>query len=275
MLERNDFELELPESWPEGVRHVVEGGSDALVAYHQERQRIERLGWTDLRVRFDPPANAYRPAYDALVERTKALLRGHRLVGYHCTRLTPPEALNIRTEGLCALSPGLVQARLEALMQAGLITPALYRLIQESPTVQAHLANRHGHRTGKVWLCPNRSSLRHASAVHRLFRSWGGEALYACFEDDSAIAGVLRALGQPTIVKCAVPVDDLYECRAAELLSNSVRSRIAHPEPSPSFDWMMPRDLDPSEVTDVISLEDPRFEELTGHRKWPADYRLG
>jgi len=275
-LERKDFELELPESWPESVRRVVEDGHDALVDYHHERQRIDRLGRTDVRVRIDPPANAYRPAYDALVERTEALLRGHRLVGYHCTRLTAPEALKVRTDGLRALSPGLVQARLEAVAQAGLITQAQYRFFLDSPMVQAHLANRHGHRTGKVWLCPNQSNLRDPSGVYPLFRSWGGEALYAGFEDDAAAAGVLRGLGQPAIVKCAIPlpVDDLYGCRAAELLSNAVRTRIAHPEPSPSFDWKVPRDLGPSEMIDVIAFEDPRFEELTGHRRWPADYRL-
>lgn len=274
---RVDFELELPESWPEDVRRVVEDGRDALVAYHHERQRIDRLGRNDFRVRIDPPANACRPAYGVLVERTEALLRGHRLVGYHCTRLTPSEALKIRTDGLRALSPDLVQARLEALVQAGLMTPAQYRFFLDSPMVQAHLANRHGHRTDRVWLCPNRSSLRDASAVYRLFRSWGGEALYAGFEDDAAVAGVLSDLGQPAIVKCAVPlpVDDLYGCRAAELLSNAVRAQIAHPEPSPSFDLNVPRDLEPSEVIDVIAFEDPRFEELTGHRKWPTDYRLG
>ncbi len=276
-LDRKDFELELPESWPEDVRRVVEDGRDAAVAYHHERQRIDRLGSTDVRVRIGPPANAYRPAYDALVERIETLLRGHRLVGYHCTRLTPPEALQIRTDGLRALSPGLVQARLEAVVQAGLMTPAQYRFFVDSPMVQAHLANRHGHRTGKVWLCPNRSSLRYASAVYRLFRSWGGEVLYAGFGDDAAVTDVFGGLGQPAIVKCAVPlpVDDLYGCRTAELLSNAVRAQIAHPEPSPSFDWKVPRDLDPSEVIDVIAFEDPRFEELTGHLKWPVDYRLG
>ena len=43
-LDRKDFELELPESWPEDVRRVVEDGRDAAVAYHHERQRIDRLG---------------------------------------------------------------------------------------------------------------------------------------------------------------------------------------------------------------------------------------
>lgn len=276
-MDRKDFELELPETWPEDVYRVVEDGRDALVAYHHERQRIDRLGETDVQVRIDPPANAYRPAYDALVERTEAMLRGHRLVGYQCTRLTSPEALQIRTDGLRALSPALAQARVEAVVQAGLMTQEQYRFFLDSPVVQAHLDNRHGHRTGKVWLCPNRSSLRQASAVHRLFRSWGGEAFYAGFEDDADVAGVLRDLGQPAIVKCAVPLpsDDLYGCRAAELLSNAVCAQIARPEPSPSFDLKVPRDLDPSEVIDVIAFEDLRFEELTGHREWPADYRLG
>ena len=275
-MDRKDFELELPESWPEGVRRVVEDGRDVLLAYHHERQRIDRLSWNDVRVRVNPPINAYRPAYDDLVERTEALLHGHRLVGYHCTRLTPSEALEICTHGLRALSPSLMHVRLEAAVQAGLMPPAQQQFFRNSPMVQAHLANCHGHRTGYVWLCPNRSSLRYASAIYRLFRSWGGEALYAGFEDDAAVAGVLRSIGLPAIVKCAVPlpVDDLYGCRAAQLLSNAILPLIAYPEPSPSFDWKIPRDLNPSEVIDVIGFEDQRFEDLTGYRKWPVDYRL-
>ncbi|MBW8311262.1 MAG: hypothetical protein K0M64_04435 [Rhizobium sp.] len=276
-LNRKDIELERPETWPDLVHRLVEEQRGLLIAYQQEHQRIDRLGWTDVQVRVHPPANPYRPEYDALVARLEALLRGHRLVGYHCTRLTPEEVERIRRDGLRALSPNFVRERLEALVDAGQMRPEQCRFFLDSPMLQAHLANRHGNRTGMVWLCPNRSTLRDAAGVYRLFRSWGGEALYAGFEDEASVAGVLTQLGRPAIVQCAVPLPagDLYGCRAAHLLSNAVRAQIEHPEPSPTFDWSVQRDLAPSEVIDIIAFDDPRFEELTGHRDWAIEYRLG
>jgi hypothetical protein len=275
-LEAEDFELELPQTWPADLRGLVEGGREALAAYQRERARIDRLGWTDVRVRMDPPVNPHRADYDTLLARTEALLNGHRLVGYHCTRLTPMEMARVRREGLRALSPDLVRTRLEALVDAGELSAAQCRFFLEHPVLHAHLANRHGQRAGLVWLSPNRSTLRDASGVYRLFRSWGGEALYAGFEDNPATISELTALGVPAIVKCAVPLptDELHGCRAAQVLSNAVRDQIEHPEPSPTFDWSVPRDLLPSEILDIITIDDPRFDALTGYRTWAPEHRI-
>lgn len=274
-LEPEDFELELPQTWPAAVRELVKGNREALIDYQRERGRIDRLGWADVRVRINPPSNPHRARYDALLALAEAQLRGHRLVGYHCTRLTPAEVGKIRREGLRALSPDLVRERLESLVDAGEMSAAKCRFFQEHTALHSHLANRHGRRTGLVWLCPNRSTLRVPSMVYRLFRSWGGEALYAGFEDDPAMIALLTALGKPAIVKCAVPLpsDDLHGCRGAHLLSCAVQDQIEYPEPSTTFDWSVHRNLVPSEVLDIITIDDPRFEALTGYRTWGGGER--
>jgi hypothetical protein len=276
-LEPEDFELELSQTWPAQVRGLLEENGETLIAYQRERERIDRLGWTDVRVRVDPPVNPHRDDYDTVLERAETLLRGHRLVGYHCTRLTAAEVNRIRSGGLRALSPDLVRERLQSCFNAGEMSAEQCRFFLDHPMLHAHLANRHGTRTGIVWLCPNRSTLRDASGVYRLFRSWGGEVLYAGFEDDPSVAAVLTSLGRPAIVKCAVPLplDDIYGCRAAQLLSNAVRDQIEHPEPSPTFDWSVRRDLAPSEVLEIITFDNPRFEELTGYRSWALEHRIG
>lgn len=102
-------------------------------------------------------------------------------MGYHCTRLTPAEVGRLRREGLRALSPDLVRARLEALVNADEMSSAQCRFLCH-PMVHSHLTDRNGRRAGLVWLCPDRSTLRGAWGVYRLFRSWGGEALHAGFE---------------------------------------------------------------------------------------------
>jgi hypothetical protein len=89
------------------------------LAYQRERQRIDRLGWTDVQTRIRPPPNPYRSDYEALVERTKQLLTDHRLVGYHCTRLTATEVESVRTHGLRPLSAEFALQRLQVRLEAG------------------------------------------------------------------------------------------------------------------------------------------------------------
>lgn len=271
-----DVELERPESWPDDVRRLIDENRDILISYQNERQRIDRLGWDDIQVRIHPPTNQYRLEYERLVACIERLLCGNRLVGYHCTRLLPAEIDSIRKGGLRTLSTDLVTERLCALVDSGKMHPEQRRFILESTILRSHLANQHGNRTGMLWLCPNRSALRDANGVHRLFRSWGGEALYAGFEDEPYIANVLTTIGQPAIVKCAIPlpINALYGCRAPNFISNAVCPPIAYPEPSTNFDLSVSRDLKPSEVTDVILFGDPRFEDLTSHQSWEPKYRL-
>ncbi len=100
--------------------------------------------------------------------------------------------------------------------------------------------------------------------------------MYAGLEGDPAVIAVLTGLGEPAIVKCAVPLpsDDLHGCRGAHVLSCAVRDQIEYPEPSTTFDWSMQRNLVPSEVLDVITIDDPRFDALTGYRTWGPEHRI-
>jgi hypothetical protein len=124
-----------------------------------------------------------------------------------------------------------------------------------------------------VWLTPNRSALRDDGAVHRLLRSWGGEALYNGFEDDPVLAPVLRKLRQPMLIKCAIdlPTESGDGWHAAQLLSQAVANEVHHPEPTPYFDLGLPRGVRPDEIVDVIAFGSEEFERLTGASEWPAD----
>jgi hypothetical protein len=128
-----------------------------------------------------------------------------------------------------------------------------------------------------IWFCPNRSTLQQASGVYRLFRSWGGEVLYAGHEDDGNIAHILSGIGLPCIVKCAVPFSqaEQYHVNFSErFIAQFISDAIAYPEPSARFDLHTKRDLDPTGVMDIIGFTDPRFPELTGYADWHARYRI-
>jgi len=45
--------------------------------------------------------------------------------------------------------------------------------------------------------------------IERLFRSWGGEALYNSHEDDPVIGPILNGIGTPCIIEAYVPIISL------------------------------------------------------------------
>lgn len=271
-----DIELEQPDIWPQALRQLIEENKKLLLAYHHETKRIERLCQNDIRARIDPPPNPHRPEYEDLVLHAESLLADCRLVGFHCTRITPSETERIRAEGLRALSASLLREKLEALVDAGEMSLKQSQFFLNSPEVETNLANRVGDRTGLVWMCANRSTLSEGASVYRLFRSWGGEALYGGFENGASNGEVLKRIGRPAIIQCAIPlpINQLYGCYATRFFSKAVSQTISYPEPSPYFDCKVARDLDPSEIMDIIHFDDPRFKALTSHQNWRVQHRI-
>jgi hypothetical protein len=275
-VSRHDVELEMPATWPPAMQALAATERDTVVAYQQARASIDRRGRDDIQWRIRPPPNPYAPAYEALLERTEALLHGHRLVGYHCTRLTPSEVDAVRYGGLKELSADRLWERVHASVRAGDLPREVAAVFTRDALLREHLDNRHGQRTGFVWLTPNRSALRESAGVFRFFQHWGGEVLYAGRERaGDAVGAALTRLGRPKIVQCAValPIDGQRGCYGARFLSQLVADTVDYPEPPPSFDLGLRRDLPASEVLDIIDIDDARFEALTGYSHWPREHR--
>jgi hypothetical protein len=173
-----DVEIEILETWPSDFFQLAIQSCDLILAYQRERRRIDRLCQSDVMARVVPPSNEHERDYNELLDRLDEALTQHRIVGYHCTRLTPSEIVAIKSTGLRILSPELVRHRLDRCVTDGYMTSLHRAYLNDSHTLRESLGNRHGNRTGMIWLCPNRSTLRQASGVYRLFRSWGGEAVY-------------------------------------------------------------------------------------------------
>ncbi|MEJ0084997.1 MAG: hypothetical protein WDO72_04915 [Pseudomonadota bacterium] len=272
-----DVELEAVDTWPPEFLQAAVQNRELILSFQRERQRIDRLGWDDIRVRINPPENRYEDEYKALVDRLDGSLVRHRIVGYHCTRLTPGEIRSIKANGLRLLSTDLVRQRLDSCVADGHMTSAQCEYLVGSQIMRESLGNLHGNRTGMIWFCPNRSTLQESSGVYRLFRSWGGEAVYLGHEEDEKIAAVLAGIGTPCIVKCAIPFpcdDPYYPQFAARFFSQFISNDFEYPEPSPGFDLCTERDLLGSEVLEVIEFSDPRFESLTACSTWPAPYGI-
>ena len=264
-------EIEDEATWPTEFLERARAGRRLVVSYQRERRRIEELGQQNISARANHSRNAFLPEYDRLVETLEGILSSHRVVGYHCTRLTSGEATDIRVNGLRVLSLELVRVKLRHCFADGHLTQANFAYLQNSPHIADSLRDPYGQRTHQVAYCPNQSTLRSAGHVYRFFQSWGGEVAYGGHENDSRIGQVLRRIGVPYIIMCAVPYADVKEwCHplAEKFLSQFVSGKVKDPEPSAGFDLFATRDLAPGNVLDLISGRDPRFAALTHYKNW-------
>ena len=268
-----DVEIEDIDSWPPGFREAVMQSMPLVISYHEECSRIGKYReGGDVLLQIHPPENRYKQDYRALVERLEALLLPHRIVSYHCTRLTQEEIVDIKQEGLQVLTTNLVNKRLEQCLSHGYLNQVEYERIKNSPHLPKSLNDINGKRTGMIHFCANRSTLQDCDAVYRLFRSWGGEALYWGHEEDTDLAPVLGRIGVPCIVVCAIPFKRIrqpYYEFPEYFLSYMVSEEIEHTFLSSTVNPCTEENLSPSEILAIISYSDDRFEELTTEASWP------
>lgn len=198
-------------------------------------------------------------------------------MGYHCTRLTDHEIQNIKSSGLKILTPDLIELRLRTVLEHGILSAEAHEYISNSPMLKSSTSGEYGKRTGMIWFCPNQETLSEIHAVYRLFRSWGGEALYNGHEEDEKISPHLRSIGVPCIAKGGMPfseVESFSSSYAKRFISRFISDEVEYPEPPYSFDMYIKRDLTPAEILEVIKISDPQFEQLTEYKNWPEEKRI-
>ena len=223
--------------------------------------------------------NGYETPYEELVDHLEKLLRPHRIVAYHCTRLTAEEIRNIKQEGLRVLTPALVSEKFKLCWQNGYLSKDEYEDLESSKDISDNLENKIGHRTGMVALCGHPAMLKDGNAVSRFFRFWGGEAVYRGNEDKK-IGCVLRRIGTPCIVVCAVPFTlaktyyKLSQFLLADFVSDFVSDEEQIYNPEAKFDLRIENHLSASEILDVIDYSDSRFENLTVQSGWCPQYQI-
>jgi hypothetical protein len=168
-----------PATWPAGLAVRVDEVAD------QMRGTTEYFG--DL-----PVEDHERELVD--------LLAGCLVRAYHCTRLLDHEAAAIRSGGLRALDELLVTSRIEAARERGYLTEDLAATLQAAHHFAKPLS---GDRGGAVCLVLSATTFdHHASGLHHLLSTWGGEAIYWRHLDaKTPLRQKLGDLGRPTIVQ--------------------------------------------------------------------------
>ncbi|MCZ6859214.1 MAG: hypothetical protein O7I42_02860 [Alphaproteobacteria bacterium] len=262
------IEIELPNTWPNELRRLLEDNLDLLSMYESERVRIDRFYKESDLARVTPQHNPHEAERDELIERADAMLVDKDILGFHCTRLAEDEATAIRAEGLEPLTPDLLERRIRWRAEAGELT---------SEQAEALIAEHQGAQEGRLdttWFIHSRSILRVEGAVYRLFRSWGGEAMYWGHENHSGIGPALRAIGQPCIVVAAVPVANIQSFNSMGewfvttfLAQHGVETRIR-----PDVEGHVREPVGAGSIKALIFHGEETFEELTGCSDWDRSF---
>lgn len=134
------------------------------------------------------------------------LLRSHKLLAYHCTRLLPHEEDAIRTGGLLPLSREMITNRIDDARARGAIS-----VQQRDTLLSGHmLADDHesedDYRKEQTCFAPTyRAFDEQPGAFHRPLSLWGGEAVYAA-QGVSEMRDQLGKFGEPSIVVAALAI---------------------------------------------------------------------
>ncbi|HEY0838283.1 MAG TPA: hypothetical protein VGE72_30535 [Azospirillum sp.] len=208
--------------------------------------------------------------YDRAHAGLHKVLQQNVIVGWHCTRLTDRERAAVVRDGMSLPNRGMLLRRINDAVSDGLLANGIAtRLKAEHEADDPHRANR-------IWFCFFPPRLAGDFGVGRLFRSWGGEALYGLHEDDPATGPALRRIGQPCIVEAGVPIASLRP--HSFLVDKIVRRYLVHhgfrtSEPVDHEDCAL-HPLPAVAVRRVIALGDPDFVTLTGCNTWSDEFRL-
>lgn len=134
-----------------------------------------------------------------------AALDGSRLRARHCTRLLAHEVDQVRREGLRVFSAQLFEERLDRAHELGHLSSEEHQRLKVGHLGVAEPTRARG-RWGFVHLTVGEAVLDSTASVELLLGRWGGEGIYFSVAGEADRA-VLRTLGRPTLVVCALQLD--------------------------------------------------------------------
>lgn len=191
-------------------------------------------------------------------ELYKALLP-FPLKGYHCTKLTESEILNIANNGMNLPDLDLLTRRIDALASCGTLTLEIANKLKTKN--QANDQKR----AGKLYFCfypPKKTG----NGVESFFRLWGGEALYGHHEKDLEVGEVLRNIGRPCIIEADIPVSFLSQ--HSELtdrtVNNFLKNRGYATNNYCDLVACSTKNISSSQIKKIFQFPDPDFIELSG-----------
>lgn len=259
----NHIVLDIIESWPQEIIQIIEKYRETIHAYLQLEHEIDKQAEEDVLLRVYRPENQFESDWLSIISQIEGILKLNRFVGFHCTKLTDIEIRNIYTYGLMPLSSEMLDQRIDQLRNSN--------MIDEKTAEELKRNNRssENNRKGNVFFFHGSKTLKDELGLYRLFRLWGGEALYANHERNPEIFKELFHIGKPCIVLGSLGYDDInsYPSIGTKFITVYLNKDNLK-NCSYDFDNWVKKKV---EVLSVITADDEIFEQLTGFSTWKLD----
>ena len=248
--------LDAEDTWPAPLRSLLNSNLPMLGAYERARAEWDARMVEDVMARLMPSPDPYRVYRETVLAECESIMRNVDLVGYHCTRLREREIEDVRHNGLRSSSPELLQKRVDDAVSDGLLSA----IIAE----QLHANHQAGHeyRRGMIWFVFDETSLQCESGVERLFRSWGGEALYNSHEKDPETGPALRSIGEPCIVEAAIPTSGINVPVEERVMGAYLERRGISTMYGAGMEGYVRTNVPVDRILRVIRRDDPAFEHI-------------
>lgn len=179
-------DVENPDTWPSGTMEIAAG-------------YVSKIQGSDT-----PLEDLAREA-GRLDTEIAALLEGHRLRAYHCTRLLDYEVAGIWSDGLQPFSDELRGDKLAAAQANGYLTAEEYETLRNSRSVGESFGQKV---RSRIHLFVSTLELEsHLCEITSYLTYWGGEALY---DGTAGLRDSLGRLGRPAIVCAGLDVKQIH-----------------------------------------------------------------
>lgn len=262
----NHVILDVLETWPTQVINLLKMDSKIIQSYLIEQKEIDdRCSTGDLDFRFNPPDNSWIKEWEDLTRKLKLMIQDCLFCGFHCTRLVESEIDDIQSNGLKPLCPDFTNKRIEKILKDNLIS------LETAQEIMNENESSISGRIGQVCFSHCLSTLTEELGLYRLFRSWGGEAIYVGRENELS-GKELRNIGIPCIVVGILNYSDiayansccLFEERIIHIWANYHKLCKGIQEDN-DFDSLIKKDV---QIIDIIKYNNPLFEQLTNSSTW-------
>lgn len=192
-----------PETFPKKIHVALEDAAPIIHGYYNFIAEDRRMNSGDIYSQ-GCSKNPYVRDFQLLSERLlPELIKGTSARGWHYSRMTHMERLDIIKHGLQPTSICFLSRRLREIVNAGFITEYEASIILDSSVLHSQADIR----LGQFW-STNIPYPASYLEVQPLLSQWGGEGVYWEVDENSPLGRKLFHVGEPTIVEVNIP---LYE----------------------------------------------------------------
>ena len=257
IYDKHNFILDNIDTRPVSVKKLIILNDKLIKQFLLEESFIDNKAYEDVMYRINRPINKYKEKWSILLDKIEREIEKIQIMSFHCTRLTDQEINDIVQNGLKPLDFNFTKKRLDCLLKEWLINKNTYNILLKENAASDE------NRKWKIFFFHCISTCRDEWWLHRLFRSWGGEAIYLNHEENKEINNQIRKIGKPCIIVATLDYNEtkLYQWIAEKIIKIMLNiGSISRYDTDSYIDHITP-------CYKIITIDDSTFEKLTNYKK--------